>query len=174
MKIWSNITISWRYSNIRVLFVGVSGIMWCMLTSFHDVSQEHILPKPRPYYRVDQSAEPDVWLEAVQVWEVKCADLSLSPVYKAAMGLVSAPRVFETSWVSDFLLIWSMCLGGHVVILSLAIRWTQRKGFHSVSQDSSGSEMTKSQKMQPREHRYGKPSNSCRKWKTDEPSFQCT
>ncbi|XP_020507682.2 DNA ligase 1 [Labrus bergylta] len=50
--------------------------------------KEHILPKPRAYYRVDQSAEPEVWLDAVQVWEVKCADLSLSPVYKAAMGLV--------------------------------------------------------------------------------------
>ncbi|KAG5841747.1 hypothetical protein ANANG_G00170070 [Anguilla anguilla] len=50
--------------------------------------KEHVLPKPRSYYRIDQSAEPDVWLEAVQVWEVKCADLSLSPVYKAAMGLV--------------------------------------------------------------------------------------
>ncbi|KAI4885457.1 hypothetical protein NFI96_014405 [Prochilodus magdalenae] len=54
--------------------------------------KEHILPKPRPYYRVDQSAEPDVWLDAVQVWEVKCADLSLSPVYKAAMGLVDPEK----------------------------------------------------------------------------------
>lgn len=52
--------------------------------------QDHILPKPRAYYRFDQSAEPDVWLDAVQVWEVKCADLSLSPVYKAAMGMVSS------------------------------------------------------------------------------------
>uniref|UniRef100_A0A673C4C1 DNA ligase n=1 Tax=Sphaeramia orbicularis TaxID=375764 RepID=A0A673C4C1_9TELE len=41
---------------------------------------------------VDQSAEPDVWLDAVQVWEVKCADLSLSPVYKAAMGLVDPEK----------------------------------------------------------------------------------
>uniref|UniRef100_A0A6Q2XF74 DNA ligase n=1 Tax=Esox lucius TaxID=8010 RepID=A0A6Q2XF74_ESOLU len=49
--------------------------------------KEHILPKPRPYYRVDPSAGPDVWLDAVQVWEVKCADLSLSPIYKAGMGL---------------------------------------------------------------------------------------
>ncbi|KAL6467903.1 hypothetical protein MHYP_G00235800 [Metynnis hypsauchen] len=54
--------------------------------------KEHILPKPRPYYRVDQSAEPDVWLDAVQVWEVKCADLSLSPIYKAAMGLVDPEK----------------------------------------------------------------------------------
>ncbi|XP_036375076.1 DNA ligase 1 [Megalops cyprinoides] len=52
----------------------------------------HVLPKPRSYYRVDQSAEPDVWLEAVQVWEVKCADLSLSPIYKAAMGLVDPEK----------------------------------------------------------------------------------
>uniref|UniRef100_A0A8C4EGX2 DNA ligase n=1 Tax=Dicentrarchus labrax TaxID=13489 RepID=A0A8C4EGX2_DICLA len=50
--------------------------------------KEHILQKPRAYYRFDQSAEPDVWLDAVQVWEVKCADLSLSPVYHAAMGMV--------------------------------------------------------------------------------------
>uniref|UniRef100_A0A8C2G4Q9 DNA ligase n=1 Tax=Cyprinus carpio TaxID=7962 RepID=A0A8C2G4Q9_CYPCA len=62
------------------------------LEQHYNLLKEHILPKPRPYYRVDQSAEPDVWLEAVQVWEVKCADLSLSPVYKAAMGLVDPEK----------------------------------------------------------------------------------
>uniref|UniRef100_A0A8C0XZ79 DNA ligase n=1 Tax=Cyprinus carpio carpio TaxID=630221 RepID=A0A8C0XZ79_CYPCA len=62
------------------------------LEQHYSFLKEHILPKPRPYYRVDQSAEPDVWLEAVQVWEVKCADLSLSPVYKAAMGLVDPEK----------------------------------------------------------------------------------
>uniref|UniRef100_A0AAQ4P0H7 DNA ligase n=1 Tax=Gasterosteus aculeatus aculeatus TaxID=481459 RepID=A0AAQ4P0H7_GASAC len=54
--------------------------------------KEHILPKPRAYYRIDPGAEPDVWLDAVQVWEVKCADLSLSPVYKAAMGMVDPEK----------------------------------------------------------------------------------
>uniref|UniRef100_A0A8C6PLJ2 DNA ligase n=1 Tax=Nothobranchius furzeri TaxID=105023 RepID=A0A8C6PLJ2_NOTFU len=62
------------------------------LEQHHKFLKEHILPKPRPYYRVDQSAEPDVWLDAVQVWEVKCADLSLSPVYKAAMGTVDPEK----------------------------------------------------------------------------------
>uniref|UniRef100_A0AAY4AXL9 DNA ligase n=1 Tax=Denticeps clupeoides TaxID=299321 RepID=A0AAY4AXL9_9TELE len=62
------------------------------LEQHYNFLKEHILPKPRPYYRVDQSAEPDVWLDAVQVWEVKCADLSLSPVYKAAMGLVDPEK----------------------------------------------------------------------------------
>ncbi|XP_040000412.1 LOW QUALITY PROTEIN: DNA ligase 1 [Xiphias gladius] len=54
--------------------------------------KDHILPKPRAYYRADPSAEPDVWLDAVQVWEVKCADLSLSPIYKAAMGMVDPEK----------------------------------------------------------------------------------
>uniref|UniRef100_A0AAV2JQM9 DNA ligase n=1 Tax=Knipowitschia caucasica TaxID=637954 RepID=A0AAV2JQM9_KNICA len=54
--------------------------------------KEHILQAPRAYYRVDSSAEPDVWLDAVQVWEVKCADLSLSPVYKAGLGLVDPEK----------------------------------------------------------------------------------
>ncbi|KAJ8268536.1 hypothetical protein COCON_G00137080 [Conger conger] len=62
------------------------------LEQHFNLFKDHVLPKPRPYYRVDQSAEPDVWLEAVQVWEVKCADLSLSPVYKAAMGLVDPEK----------------------------------------------------------------------------------
>ncbi|KAI5092878.1 DNA ligase 3, partial [Silurus meridionalis] len=62
------------------------------LEQHYNFLKEHILSKPRPYYRIDQSAEPDVWLDAVQVWEVKCADLSLSPVYKAAMGLVDPDK----------------------------------------------------------------------------------
>lgn len=35
---------------------------------------------------------PDVWLDAKVVWEVKAADLSVSPVYTAAIGHVDASK----------------------------------------------------------------------------------
>lgn len=54
----------------------------------HKFFEDHIVDKMKSYYNCDESIKPDVWFEAVQVWEIKCADISLSPVYKAAIGLV--------------------------------------------------------------------------------------
>nr|CAD7443163.1 unnamed protein product [Timema bartmani] len=58
------------------------------LAKHTQVLKERVIPKPRPYYRYDLSHEPDHWFDASQVWEVKCADLSLSPVHRAAIGIV--------------------------------------------------------------------------------------
>lgn len=49
-----------------------------------------MLPTPRSYVRADGAVAPDHWLDPSDVWEVKCADLSLSPIYPAARGLVSS------------------------------------------------------------------------------------
>jgi DNA ligase-1 len=51
-----------------------------------------LIPGPKPYYRVPETLVPDVWFDAAQVWEVKAADLSISPQYPAAAGLVDAAK----------------------------------------------------------------------------------
>ena len=46
-------------------------------------------------------AKPDVWFEPKIVWEVLTADLSLSPVYTAAQGLVGLPAFGSFDRVDD-------------------------------------------------------------------------
>ncbi|KND00382.1 DNA ligase I, ATP-dependent (dnl1) [Spizellomyces punctatus DAOM BR117] len=52
--------------------------------------KDHIIDRPKSYYQWSDTPNlrPDVWFDAVQVWEVKAADLSISPVHKAAIGHV--------------------------------------------------------------------------------------
>ncbi|XP_063897462.1 DNA ligase 1 [Helicoverpa armigera] len=54
--------------------------------------QQHVIPAPRPYYRYDEAHVPDVWVSAALVWELRAADLSLSPAHRAARGLVAPDK----------------------------------------------------------------------------------
>lgn len=53
---------------------------------------KHISSQPKPYYNVTDAIKPDVWFEPTQVWEVRFADLSLSPIYTAAVGEVDPTK----------------------------------------------------------------------------------
>ncbi|KAK7312606.1 hypothetical protein VNO77_36582 [Canavalia gladiata] len=51
-----------------------------------------VIPKPKAYYRYAETINPDVWFEASEVWEVKAADLTISPVHRAAVGIVDTDK----------------------------------------------------------------------------------
>ncbi|KAF1920523.1 ATP-dependent DNA ligase [Ampelomyces quisqualis] len=57
----------------------------------------NVLPAKPHYVEYNGGAgAPDVWFEPREVWEVAFADLTLSPTYTAAMGLVSEERGLST------------------------------------------------------------------------------
>ncbi|KAI9244891.1 ATP-dependent DNA ligase [Sporodiniella umbellata] len=63
------------------------------LQLFYNTLKDHVVPKPNTYYCLGENPpKPDIWFDPVQVWEVKCADLSLSPTYMAAVGKVDEAK----------------------------------------------------------------------------------
>lgn len=57
-----------------------------VLETLHGQLKEIIIDRPKPFYDHSKVAahQPDVWFEPRYVWEVKTADLTLSPKYRAA------------------------------------------------------------------------------------------
>ncbi|KAL0794778.1 hypothetical protein Bca101_066155 [Brassica carinata] len=54
--------------------------------------RSRVIATPKQYYRVGDSLNPDVWFEPTEVWEVKAADLTISPVHRAATGIVDPDK----------------------------------------------------------------------------------
>jgi len=57
------------------------------LKTHYEFFKTKTIPKADSSYNVDAKMKPDVWFEAVQVWEIKAADLSISPVHTSAFGM---------------------------------------------------------------------------------------
>ncbi|KAK1426267.1 hypothetical protein QVD17_14937 [Tagetes erecta] len=69
-----------------------TGFSEAMLEERSTSLRSKVIPKPKSYYRYADSINPDVWFEASEVWEVKAADLTISPVYCAALGAVDSNK----------------------------------------------------------------------------------
>ncbi|KYQ92159.1 DNA ligase I [Tieghemostelium lacteum] len=59
-----------------------------LLTSFTEALTPHIIPNARSIFRVNDQLKPDLWFNPIQVWEVKAADLSVSPIHTGGSGIV--------------------------------------------------------------------------------------
>ena len=77
------------YQSICKIGTGFSEVI---LEELSDAAQPFVVDGPRSYYQVSDAMKPDVWFEPKHVWEVKAADLSISPVHKAAAGLVDPQK----------------------------------------------------------------------------------
>ncbi|KAF2361119.1 DNA ligase ATP-dependent [Trinorchestia longiramus] len=62
------------------------------LSKHSEFFKDHCIESPKSYYRYNSAVMPDQWFDAVQVWEIKCADLSVSPVHMAAAGVVDPEK----------------------------------------------------------------------------------
>mmetsp|Transcript_41747 Transcript_41747/g.163808 ORF Transcript_41747/g.163808 Transcript_41747/m.163808 type:complete len:734 (-) Transcript_41747:733-2934(-) len=66
------------------------------LTEFSEFYNEkdRIIGGRKSYYVFSGSTslEPDVWFEESQVWEIRCADLTISPAHTAAIGSVDPEK----------------------------------------------------------------------------------
>jgi len=62
------------------------------LKEFMEFFKDHIIDEPEMGYVVDDALEPDVWFSPVTVWEVRAADLSISPKHKAALGKIDPSK----------------------------------------------------------------------------------
>ncbi|MCJ1421416.1 hypothetical protein MMC32_007779 [Xylographa parallela] len=62
-----------------------TGFSEAILEDLHSELSQHTIDRPKPFYThsLVTKDQPDVWFEPRFVWEVKTADLTLSPRYKA-------------------------------------------------------------------------------------------
>jgi DNA ligase-1 len=67
-----------------------TGFSEALLTELHDTLSPLVIDRPKPFYEHSpgKNDQPDVWFEPKFVWEVKTADLTLSPRYRAAASEV--------------------------------------------------------------------------------------
>ncbi|QSZ31340.1 hypothetical protein DSL72_000903 [Monilinia vaccinii-corymbosi] len=93
-KFWSPILLAVRNDETGTLeavckcMSGFSDTFYKANKEFYAEGGEHVLGG-KPNYVDYRGGNPDVWFEPQEVWEMAYADVTISPVYRAAIGLVS-------------------------------------------------------------------------------------
>jgi DNA ligase-1 len=64
-----------------------TGLSDADLSQHYEFFKDHIIANKRIDYDVHESLYPDDWFDAVQVWEVQAADLSISPIHSSGNTL---------------------------------------------------------------------------------------
>eukprot|EP01025_Chloroclados_australasicus_P065346 TRINITY_DN8911_c0_g1_i3.p1 TRINITY_DN8911_c0_g1~~TRINITY_DN8911_c0_g1_i3.p1 ORF type:complete len:746 (-),score=67.51 TRINITY_DN8911_c0_g1_i3:431-2668(-) len=59
-----------------------------LLKDLSNKLKDDVVECKQSYYDVAEGSKPDVWFGGRYIWEIKAADLSISPLYRAAVGLV--------------------------------------------------------------------------------------
>ncbi|KAJ4884074.1 DNA LIGASE 6 [Raphanus sativus] len=77
-----------EFQSVCRVMSGFSDAFYIEMKEFY--SEDKILAKKPPYYRTGEA--PDMWFPAEVVWEIRGADLTVSPVHCAALGLVHPSR----------------------------------------------------------------------------------
>ncbi|KXH67595.1 DNA ligase I [Colletotrichum salicis] len=100
-KWWSPILMAVRNEDSGAL-EGVCKCMSGFTDAFYKANREHYddgelaerqnTHTQKPAFVEYSGPEPDVWFEPQEVWEMAFADITLSPTYTAAIGLVSEER----------------------------------------------------------------------------------
>lgn len=93
-KFWSPILLAVRNDETGTLeavckcISGFSDTFYKANKEFYAEGSENVLGG-KPNYVDYRGGNPDVWFEPQEVWEMAYADVTISPVYRAAIGLVS-------------------------------------------------------------------------------------
>ncbi|WPG99906.1 dna ligase 1 [Acrodontium crateriforme] len=74
-----------------------TGFSEAMLAELHETLSSLVIDRPKPFYDHSEGKndQPDVWFEPRFVWEVKTADLTLSPRYRAAAAELGTDGVHK-------------------------------------------------------------------------------
>jgi len=64
-----------------------TGLSDADLSQHFEFFKDHIISQKRIDYDVHDSLTPDDWFDAVQVWEIQAADLSISPIHSSGNTL---------------------------------------------------------------------------------------